>query len=143
MADTIGFRIRLRARVAKSLTTEATSLNVKVANKDVTITSQRKEEPLSKAKWIVLSARGFATEEAAREFGTRLRSIVQLAALSSRLGVDAGEDRPTSWVNEGFLRSAGFIKEHERSAPNIHGLAILPDDDNTRIPLMDFHAVNG
>jgi hypothetical protein len=137
MADTIGFRIRLRVRVAKGLTTEATSLNVKVANTDVTIASQKKEEPLSKAKWIVLDARGFSTEEAARDFGTRLRLIVQLAALSSRLGLDPGEDRPTSWVSEEFARSKGLLKEHERVAPNVHGLAILPDDDNTRFPIIN------
>ena len=72
MADKSGFRIRLRARIAKGLTTEATSLTVVVANKDVTITSQNKEESLNKAKWIVLSARGFTTQEAAQDFGTRV-----------------------------------------------------------------------
>ena len=140
MADKSGFRIRLRARIAKSLTTEATSLSVVVANKDVTITSQNKEEPLNKAKWIVLNARGFTAEEAAQHFGTRLCSILQLAALSSRLGVDAGENKPTSWVSEHFARSRGWIEEHERIAPNIHGLAILPDDDYTRFPVIDVHA---
>jgi hypothetical protein len=140
MADTSGFRIRLRVRVAKGLTTEATSLHFMLANKDVTISSQTKEEPLSKAKWIVLNARGFSTDEAARQFGTRLRSILQLAALSSRLGVDAGEDNPTAWVNEEFARSTGLLKEHERIAPNVHGLAILPDDDNTRFPVINAEA---
>ena len=78
MADTSGFRIRLRVRVAKGLTTEATSLHFMLANKDVTISSQTKEEPLSKAKWIVLNASGFSTDEAARQFGTRLCSICNL-----------------------------------------------------------------
>ncbi|HEV2037458.1 MAG TPA: hypothetical protein VGQ96_02540, partial [Candidatus Eremiobacteraceae bacterium] len=130
----------LRARIAKGLTTEATSLSVRVANKDVTITSQNKEEPLNKAKWIVLNARGFTAEEVAQHFGTRLCSILQLAALSSRLGVDVGENKPTSWVSEHFARSKGLIKEHERIAPNIHGLAILPDDDYTRFPIINAHA---
>ncbi len=140
MADASGFRIRLRVRIAKGFTTEATSLNVIVANKDVTITSQNKEKPLSKSRWIVLSARGFSTEEQARQFGIRLRSIVQLAALSARLGVDVGEDQPTSWVSEDFARSTGLIRKHERVVPNVHGLAILPDDDNTRFPLINVQA---
>ena len=76
MAENTAFRVRLRARIAKGLTTEATSLIVVVANKDVIITSQNKEEPLSKAKWIVLNARGFTTEEAAQHFGTGLCSIL-------------------------------------------------------------------
>jgi hypothetical protein len=137
MADTSGFRIRLRVRIAKGLTTESTRLHVAVANKDVTITSQNKEEPLNKAKWLVLSAGGFTTEEAAQYFGTRLCQMLQLAALSSRLGVDVGENKPTGWISEEFARSIGLIKAHERVAPNVHGLAILPDDDNTRIPIIN------
>jgi hypothetical protein len=137
MVEQSGFRIRLRVRIAKALTTEVTSLSVVVANKEVTITSQDREQPLSQAKWIVLGVRGFTAEKEAEEFGTRLCSILQLAALSSRLGVDAGENKPTGWVREDFARSSGWIKEHERIAPNIHGLAILPDDDYTRIPIMD------
>jgi hypothetical protein len=134
-----GFRIRLRARLAKGLTTEATSLNVKVANKDVTITSQHKEESLNKVQWIILNARRFTTEEEAQQFGTRLCSILQLAALSSRLGVDVGENKPSDWMSEDFARSLGLLKEHERIAPNIHGLAILPDDDCTRFPISNAH----
>jgi hypothetical protein len=130
-----GFRIRLRVRLAKALTSEATNLKVTVMNRDVTITSQ-KEEPLSRATWIVLGTRGFPTEEGARHFGTRLRSIVELAALSARLGVDVGEDKPTDWISEKFARELG-VKENERVAPNVHGLSILPDDDNTRFPIGD------
>jgi hypothetical protein len=81
----------------------------------------------------------FFAEEAARDFGTRLRSILQLAALSSRLGIDAGEDKPSTIVNEDFARSIGLIKEHERLAPNVHGLAILPDDDHIRFPIFAAH----
>jgi hypothetical protein len=99
-----------------------------VANKDVTITSENKEEPLSKAKWIVLNARGFAAEEAARHFGTRLSSILQLAALSSRLGVDTGENKPTTVVNEHFARSSGLIEERSRSV-SANAVPNLPDDD--------------
>ncbi len=134
------FVFRLRARTAKSLTSEATSLNVMVMNKDVTISSQNKEEPLNKAKWIVLTARELSTEEAAQHFGTRLRSILQLTALSSRLGVDVGEDKPTSWINEDFARAIGLLKGNERIAPNVHGLSILPDDDNTRFPIINAQA---
>jgi hypothetical protein len=140
MANASGFRIRLRVRIAKGFTTEATSVNFIVANKDVNLASQNKDEPLSQSRWIVLSARGFSTEEQAREFGNRLSSILQLAALSARLGVDVGDDKPTSWVNEDFARAMGLIGEHEHVAPNVHGLAILPDDDNTRFPRIDAQA---
>jgi hypothetical protein len=140
MCTTTGFRVRLRVRIAKALTTEAARLQFRMAGKDINLISQNKEEALNKTKWIVLNATGFSTEEEAQQFGNRLRSVVQLAALSSRLGVDIGEDRPTSWINEDFARSMGLIKEHERVAPNVHGLAILPDDDNTRFPLVNAQA---
>ena len=138
--DTSGFRIRLRVRIAKGLTTEATSLSLTVSNSVVTIKSQNKDEPLSKARWIVLSARGLSTEEQARRFGIRSRSIVQLAALSARLGVDAGEDKSTSWVSEDFARKIGLIEEDERIASNVHGLTILLDDDKTRFPVINVQA---
>jgi hypothetical protein len=140
MTGASGFRIRLLVRIAKSLTTEATSLSARVANKVVTITSPKKGEPLNKAKWVVLHARGFADEKSAQHFGTGLSSILQLAALSARLGVDIGENKPTSWVSEHFARSSGMLREPERLAPNIHGLAILPDDDLTRFPYINIEA---
>jgi hypothetical protein len=137
VADVSGFRMRLRVRLAKGLTSEATSLNVMVMNRDVVITSQNKGEPLSKTKWIVLGTRGFSSEEDAWHFGTRLRSIVQLAALSSRLGANVGEDKATDWIREDFAREIGLLKTGDRLAPNIHGLSIWPDDDNTRFPISD------
>ena len=59
-------------RAAKGLMTEATSLSVDVANKRVAITSQNKDEPLNKAKWIILSARDSKTEDAAQYFGSHV-----------------------------------------------------------------------
>ncbi len=129
MTKSTKFRVRLRVRIAKSLTTEVTNLTVSVASTCVTITSQSKNEPLNKAKWIILRAGGFPTEMAADYFGNQLRSILLLAAFSSRLGVDVGEDLPTCCISEEFARSTGFLKDSERLAPNIHGLTIVPDDD--------------
>jgi hypothetical protein len=93
----MSFRIRLRVRLAKSLYSESQRLSVNLAGKDVSITSQVREEPLDQAKWIVFGARGFETEEAAVDFGRRLRAIVELVCLSLRIGVDVGNDKPTGW----------------------------------------------
>jgi hypothetical protein len=106
----------------------------------VTIKSQRRDEQLNTAKWVVFHARGFSTENDACEFGTRLRSILQVTSLSLRAGVDVGEDKPSSWASEEFARKLGLIKDHERLALNIHGLSVLPDDDLTRFPLFDAQA---
>jgi hypothetical protein len=73
-----------------------------------------------------------------------LRRILEVASLSLRLGVDGGEDKPSGWMQEQFARGLGLLKDHERIAPNIHGILVLPDDDHTRIPIMNAHlAVTG
>lgn len=133
----MSFRIRLRVRLAKSLHSEAQKLSVNLAGKDVSITSHVRQEPLDQAKWVVFGARAFETEEAAFDFGRRLRAIVELVCLSLRIGVDVGNDKPTSWVREEFARARGFIKPEERIVPNVHGLMVLPDDDLTRFPVME------
>lgn len=140
MTDVTGFRIRLRARTAKALTTDATSLLATIAGKAVTIKSQTRDEPLNVAKWIVLQVRGFATTEEAQLFGGRLRSILQVAALASHIGVDVGEDKATTSISEDFARAIGLIEAHQRIAPNVHGLSVLPDDDDTRFPIVNAEA---
>ncbi|TPJ58529.1 hypothetical protein [Mesorhizobium sp. B2-7-1] len=140
MNKSIGFRVRLRVRIGKPLTTDEISRSVELSGREVTVRSQKKDQPLSQATWIVLSANGFGTEEEAKNFGDRLRLLVEIAALSSRLGTDVGSDRPTSWLNEEFARSMGLLQADERLAPNIHGLLILPDDDKIRFPAGEMKA---
>jgi hypothetical protein len=43
-------------------------------------------------------------------------------------------------MNEEFARSWGLIQPHERLHPNVHGLAILPDDDLSRFPIVSAEA---
>ena len=112
--ESTGFRVRLRVRLAKGFTTEAKSLSATVAGREITITSQDKNEPLNRVKWAVLHARGFASQEEALQFGARLRSILQVASLSLRLGVDVGEDKPTHRMNEEFARATGRISQNRK-----------------------------
>jgi hypothetical protein len=140
MAEPIGFKVRLRIRMGKPFTTDEKALSVKVGGRQVTIRSQNLDEPLRETRWVVLGARGFTTEDEARAFGEELRVISQVAALSCRLGTDTGQDRPTGMVNEQFARSCGWIQPHERIMPNVHGIQVLPDDDHTRIPIINARA---
>jgi hypothetical protein len=117
-------------RLAKALTSSDTSLSFDVAGTIVTIKSQNRDEELNKAKWIVFTTGGFATEESAQQ-------LLQLASLADRLGIDLGSDKPTSWVSEAYARSTGLIKADERIAPNVHGLVVNPDDDKTRFPVIN------
>jgi len=133
MADQAGFKLRLRVRTGKPFGTEATELSVDVAGRTVNIGAQNKDQPLSRTTWVVFEARGFDNEVEAREFGEQLQTLVQVAALATRLGLDEGQNRPTSWLNEDFARKWDLIEPQERLFPDIHGLLILPDDNNNRI----------
>ena len=130
MKEAIGFRLRLQVRLG-TLGTDEVCLTTRLAGREVTLKSREDGQPISKAKWIILEARGFATEPEARGFGERLRANVQLAAICSGLGADAGEEQALSWFNEDLFRSNGWLAPHQRFGPDVHGLSVLPDDDDT------------
>ena len=141
MVEPVGFRVRLRVRLSKALNAPEITRTVSIAGREVTVESQKRNQPLSEAIWIVLLASGFSSEEEAWSFGERLRAITEVAGLCARLGVDVGQDQPTSWMNEEFARSTGLIQPHERIFPNVHGLAVVPDDNNNRFPLIEAEGI--
>jgi hypothetical protein len=128
------FRLRLRVLIGKPLTSKETTLSLTFEGREILIKSQIKDQPLSETVWVVLQAGGFSSEEATSNFGERLRTAVEIAALCTRLGTNTGQDKPTGWISEDFARSMGLLQAHERVRPNVHGIQVLPDDDNTRIP---------
>ena len=124
------YRLWLKFRVGKSLGTEDSASTASIAGRTVTIESENRGEPLSKTSWLVMNCRGFETEAQAREFGEELRRATHLAGLCNRMGVDAGdpgEDRTMSWLNPEVFRR---VNPDKRLAPDVHGIVILPDDEN-------------
>lgn len=131
----VKYRLWLKILTAKPLHSEETALTATVAGRPVTIESEGGELPLSRASWLVIGCRGFETEDLARQFGEALRRAIHLAGLCARVGVDAGdpdEDRSRSWVNPEAVTPEFRHKYPEiRFGPDVHGIVILPDDDNT------------
>lgn len=129
------YRLWLKFRIGKLLSSEKTSLMAMVAGRPVTIESEDQGQPLSKASWIVMGARGFETEVLAWQFAERLRRAVHMAGLCARVGVDAGdpgENRTMSRLNpEAILPRLRSSYPDIRLGPDVHGIVILPDDDNT------------
>ena len=142
MNEAIGFLLRLQVELGKALSTDEVCLATSLAGREVTIKSREQAQPLSKTKWIVLEARGFATESDARDFGEHLRSNVQIAALCSHVGADVGMDTTIGSINEDYFRSLGLLKPHQRYADEIHGISVLPDDNNTLFPLIGAAELN-
>lgn len=141
MADPIGFRVRLRVRLTKALHEIAVSRSFVLAGREAEIRSQKRDQPLSETAWVVIIVKGFPTEDEARYFGEHLRNAVEIAGLCSRLGVDVGrdpfgKDRVSHWINEQIVRASGQLQNHERLFPTVHGLAIVPDDDDNRFAFM-------
>ena len=141
--EEVKFRLWLKLRTTKPLHSEETALTATIAGRPVTIESERGEQPLSEAIWLAIGCRGFETEDLARQFGEALRRAVHLAGLCARVGIDAGdpgENRSRSWVNPEAI-SPDFRRKYPevRFGPDVHGIVILPDDDNTvfmRLPAL-------
>ena len=132
--QTKGFRLYLQVRIG-ALYGDDVHLTTRLDRREVTIRASDGAQSISKAEWLVFEARGFPTESEARTFAERLRANVQLAALCSGPGVDTGLDEVLGSINEEYWRSEGWLKPHQRYGPDVHGLLILPDDDNTVFPL--------
>ena len=81
MEEKTTYRLRLKLRVGKSLDEEGSALTASVAGRTVTIKSEKRGEPLSKASWLVMDCGAFETEAQAREFGEELRRATHLAGL--------------------------------------------------------------
>ena len=129
--ETSGFRLYLQVRIGNNLNTDEELLTTYLDGREVTIRPSYGPPSISKAEWLVFEARGFPTEPEARTFGERLRANVQLAALCSSPGVDTGLGEVLGSINEEYYRSKGLLKSHQRHGDDVHGLLILPDDDNT------------
>ncbi len=88
--------------------------------------------PIRDSEWLVMNARDFSTTDEAREFGHRLRSAIELASVSTRLGVDAGRDVATSGlaraIKDQIAKETGTL-----ARDNVHGLDVFEDNPNIRI----------
>ncbi len=97
----------------------------------VRLVSAIKNEKIKDAKWLIMTARGFTSEQEARAFAHQLKASVELAAVTTRLGADCGTDKATSAISQAWrdelLKNAGMLVRN-----NIHGVDVFEDDERLR-----------
>lgn len=123
----VTYRARLRFRVLKKLNIDTPRHNLSVAGREVILSAIVKDKPISESEWLVMNTRGFASEQEALQFGHALRAALALSSISTRVGIDAGTDRPTASL-------AQHVKDHVKEKTgaivrnNVHGLDVFEDD---------------
>ena len=86
------YLMRLQVRIGARLKTESTCLTATFQDREVSIRSYLRGDPISKEKWIVLEVGGFATKSEAQEFGERLSETITIGGVCAHLGADTGAD---------------------------------------------------
>lgn len=126
------YRARLRFRLQKKLNIAANEYRFAVAGREVFLSAPTPEQTIRDSEWLVMNTRGFASEEDARQFGHGLRAAIELASVSTRLGVDAGRDLATAvfgqTVKDHIKRQTGATVRND-----VHGVDVFEDDPNVVI----------
>ncbi len=126
------YRARIRFRVAKQLNVADSKYPFKVAGQEALMQSPTEGTSIHDSEWLVINTRGFADDADARIFGRNLQASLHLASAVTRLGLDPGQDLPTSGL-------AQHVKQHiaektgAKVRDNVHGLDVFVDDPNVTI----------
>jgi hypothetical protein len=126
------YRARLRFRLQKKLNIATHEHCLTVAGREVKLSAPTPEQSIRDSECLVMNARGFASEEDARQFGHGFRAAIELASVSTRLGVDAGRDLATAVfsqaVKDHIKQQTGAVVRND-----VHGLDVFEDDPNVMI----------
>jgi hypothetical protein len=126
------FRVRLRFRLQKKLNVQAREYRLVVVGRELVLSAPLPDTDICDSEWLVMNARGFASEGDAAAFGDHLKAACEVSSVAARLGIDTGVDLPTagfgSLVKERVRDQAGLLLRD-----NVHGLDVFADDPNVRI----------
>lgn len=131
VTESLTWRARLRFRVQVKLLLEGKEHCLQIAGRDVVLAPQLPDLAIKDSEWLVMNARGFASEDEARKFGHLLKTAVDVSAIAARVGADTGTNLATSGL--GKTVKDALAQEGTLVRDNIHGLDVFPDHPNTRI----------
>jgi len=129
---TYGARIRFFLDPTERLNHEAESLEIKLDGISWRLepfgNGPENEHPrkINETDHLVLTARGFSSEESAQEHGSRAKAALSLCGAVLRIGIDVGRDSsdfvPTNYWKEQVRQNTG-----KRLHNDLHGLTIYPE----------------
>ncbi len=132
MTESLVYRVRFRFRVRTKLNIPESRHSLTVEGREVVLSSPQPEDVVIRdSEWLLMNARGFQSEQEARDFGQKLRSALDVASAVTRLGLDSGVDSATA-------SSSKLVKDQAREhgvilRDNVHGIDVFPDDPRVAV----------
>lgn len=126
------YRARIRFRVAKKLNITDSKYPFVVAGRETLLQAPSEETLIQDSEWLVINTRGFAGEDDARNFGRNLQMALHLASAVTRLGLDPGQDIPTTALAQ-HIKLQIAESSGAKIRDNVHGLDVFVDDPNVTI----------
>src|SRR5689334_9737309 len=96
----VTYRARFRFRLLKKIDINAKEHHLEVAARRVVISGQNPDLAIDASDWLVMDARGFATQEEATVFVSKLKAATEISSIATRLGVDTGINLATSGIGQ-------------------------------------------
>jgi hypothetical protein len=125
------FRVRLRFRLNKCLHIDAPERDIVIAGHPARLSTGLADKSISDSPWLIINVRGLPDHASAKRFGEQLRRSCELASATTRLGLDAGTDLPTSGFGA-VVKARVREMTGEMLRDNIHGLDVFEDDPMVR-----------
>lgn len=126
------YRARIRFRVAKKLNVASSRYPLAVAGRESLLQAPTEETSIQDTDWLVINTCGFADDASARSFGRNLQMSLHLASAVTRLGLDPGQDLPTSGLAQNVKQRIAE-KTGAKVRDNVHGLDVFVHDPNVTI----------
>jgi hypothetical protein len=124
------YNFRLRFKVRGRIALNSRDHTFEVSRHPVTLAAPR-GQLISDSDWLTMTARRFATPDDANNFAEALKKALEVTSAMIRFGVDSGTDIAHSgmsaWLREEIRQNTGMTYRND-----VHGIAVLPDDENTR-----------
>ncbi len=126
------YRARIRFRVAKKLNVPSSKHPFKVGGWEALLQAPTEETLIQDSDWLIVNIRGFANDDEARVFGRNMQTSLHVASAVTRIGLDPGQDLPTSSLAQHFKQQIAE-KTGAKIRDNVHGLDVFVDDPNVTI----------